>query len=125
MLLPHDGFLLESWKKKSLEAGFQLILPDLGKHVFGRKVPQMPFLGLVLAEWGGQFLLRSPPRGLPQTVLGRGAGNPCQPACSWSRVSLLAGLLFGVLCTSMAMAASLMGGVIQVMKEGEKTHWTS
>lgn len=54
-------FFLNPGRKKSLEAGFQLILPDLGKHVFGRKVPQVPFLGLVLAEWGGQFLLRSPP----------------------------------------------------------------
>jgi len=36
-----------------------------------------------------------------------------------SCVFLLAGLLFGIICTSMAVLASLMGSVVQVMKDGE------
>ena len=31
---------------------------------------------------------------------------------------LLSGLLFGILCTSMAVVASFMGSVVQVMEEG-------
>lgn len=47
--------------------------------------------------------------------------EPLKASLGDGNVFFLSGVLFGMMCTSMAVAASLMGSVVQVIKEGKDT----
>lgn len=54
-------------------------------------------------------------RNLGQLLIQGTTQSSLDDGCEFS----LSGLLFGAMCTSMAVAASLMGGVVQVMAVGK------
>lgn len=98
------------------------IPPPFARPGTGDEASPMALSGFAMAEWPGQFSLRSFQKGLPQRLSWAGAQEIAQSQLGrWWQVVFLSGLLFGVLCTSMAVAASLMGGVVQVRKEKKDT----